>query len=180
MTIDSVVINRDGLIYEIRNITVDGLKNAIIENVWIDTYVKYIHVTFHTTYILDCYYKADGYLFSFPVHGDGKAHIVKENVVTELVLLFDIKKNEDEKDFINLKAYRYGFDQLNGTVYRFENLFNGDKVKSDIAHDLVNRNWRTTSGSFGRCLFDKVNDKIFNAIKTYLRSFPLEDIAILN
>ncbi|XP_045769770.1 uncharacterized protein LOC123870487 [Maniola jurtina] len=178
MSLDSVVINRDGLIYEIRNVTVDGLKDAIVENFWIDTYVKYIHITFRTTYVLDCHYKADGYLFSFPVHGDGKAHIVKKNVITELVLLFDIKKNEDNKDFINLKAFRYGFDQQHGTIYRFENLFNGDKVKSDIAHDLVNRNWRTTSSSFGRFLFDKVNEKIFNAIKIYLKSFPMEDIAI--
>lgn len=34
MILDSVVIKKDGLIYEIRNIQVDGLQNAVIDNFW--------------------------------------------------------------------------------------------------------------------------------------------------
>lgn len=34
MILDSVVMKKDGLIYEIRNVEVDGLKNAVIDNFW--------------------------------------------------------------------------------------------------------------------------------------------------
>lgn len=47
-----------------------------------------------------------------------------------MLLLFDFKKDENGKEIIELRDYRYGFDTAGGSVYRFENLFNGDKAKS--------------------------------------------------
>lgn len=46
-----------------------------------------------------------------------------------MLLLFDYKKDENGKETIELRDYRYGFE-TGGCAYRFENLFNGDKAKS--------------------------------------------------
>lgn len=40
---------------------------------------------------------------------------------------FDISKNKDGKDVINLKSYKYRFDVRDGAHYQLSNLFNGNK-----------------------------------------------------
>ncbi|XP_023934150.2 circadian clock-controlled protein daywake [Bicyclus anynana] len=179
MFIDSVKIQKDGLDFQIRNVEIEGLRNAVIDNVWIDTNLKYIHLTFHTNLNIDSDYTVGGHLFTFPVSGAGKAHMRKFNDTTEMLILFDFKKNENGEDVINLLDYRYGNDK-SGADYRFENLFNGDKAKSDLVHEFINRNWRTTTLSFGPYLYDKMNDILFNSCKSILGSAPVQDFAIVD
>lgn len=44
-------------------------------------------------------------------------------------------------------------------------------------HTFMNENWKAISQEFGDPMLEKPMEKIYNAIKTYLKSQPLEDIA---
>lgn len=51
-------------------------------------------------------------------------------------------------------------------------------VPGDMFHELVNKNWRIAVANYGKFVIIKVMEDIFQALKTYMRSQPLEDIAL--
>lgn len=53
-------------------------------------------------------------------------------------------------------------------------IFSGDAM-----HSFMNDQWAIISKEFGVPMIEKPVNKIFNAIKTYLHSQPLEEIAII-
>lgn len=55
-----------------------------------------------------------------------------EKLQVEIIIPFDIVKNEEGKDVMDLKSYYFGADAIDGVYYFLENLFNGDKVKSEF------------------------------------------------
>lgn len=51
-------------------------------------------------------------------------------------------------------------------------------VSGDMFHDIVNKNWRIAVANYGRFVTIEVMEDIFQAIKMYMRSQPLEDVAL--
>lgn len=45
-------------------------------------------------------------------------------------------------------------------------------------HALINQNWKLWYAEYEKFIYDKLNDKIFNAVRTYLNSQPLETISL--
>lgn len=49
-------------------------------------------------------------------------------------------------------------------------------VSGDAMLNFMNDNWKTMTLEFGLPIFDKPVQKIYNSVKTYLSSMPLEEI----
>ncbi|CAH2267223.1 jg14694 [Pararge aegeria aegeria] len=178
MEMDHVEVKAHKLHYEMWNTTVEGFNNTIIDDISIQKELKIMHISFHTNLVVTCDYNADGEVFAMPINGNGKAELIMNNLQVDLVILFDIVKNDEGKDIMDLKTYFFGADAVDGVHYYFENLFNGDKVKGDKALAFMNKSWRTIVANYGRFFTIKVMDDIFEAIKIYMRSCPLEDLAL--
>ncbi|KAH9630145.1 hypothetical protein HF086_004851 [Spodoptera exigua] len=101
-------------------------------------------------------------LLILPISGDGDVTIKIKNLGVTLTMPYDIVKNEQGKDVIELKSYKYTYENNENTHFKLTNLFNGNKQLK-----------------FGNPMLDKPVQKIYNAIKTYLRSQPLEEIAVV-
>ncbi|KAF9420005.1 hypothetical protein HW555_003599 [Spodoptera exigua] len=118
-------------------------------------------------------------LLILPISGDGDVTIKIKNLGVTLTMPYDIVKNEQGKDVIELKSYKYTYENNENTHFKLTNLFNGNKQLSDAMLTFMNENWKAISQEFGNPMLDKPVQKIYNAIKTYLRSQPLEEIAVV-
>lgn len=47
-------------------------------------------------------------------------------------MVFDITKNNEGKDIIDMKSYKYGYDVKDGANFYLGNLFNGNKAASKL------------------------------------------------
>ncbi|KAJ8723377.1 hypothetical protein PYW08_003289 [Mythimna loreyi] len=176
--IDVIKIDLSGLKLTIKDADIKGLKNTVVDKIKIDTEKKVIEFSFHAAPLtLKGKYKASGRLLLLPITGDGDMTLKIKNIEIKLTMLYDIIKNEDGKDVIDLKSYKYSFENNENTHFKLTNLFNGNKELSDAMHSFMNENWKAISQEFGTPTIEKPVLKIYTAIKTYLRSQPLEEIA---
>ncbi|XP_039758854.1 circadian clock-controlled protein daywake-like [Pararge aegeria] len=191
MHIKDIVFESTDMNYELRNIEIGGFNDTIIDDISINMPFKLMRLSFHTTLKVDCDYKLDGLLFGVPAFGEGKAYITLNNMKVEMILIFDIVKNEQGKDIMDIKTHIFGANAIGGVHTQLDNMFNGDKDKSkffflisltaisgEIFHALINENWRPIIANFGRSFSPTIIKGIFEAIKTYMRSRPLEDLAL--
>ncbi|XP_047531223.1 circadian clock-controlled protein daywake-like isoform X1 [Vanessa atalanta] len=179
MFIDSVnVKDQAGLKFDMQNVYIEGFKTATIDNISIDMNSRIIRLVFHADLSIKSSYRASGYLFSLPIFGHGDFLMRYDNVLTEMVIPFEIIKNTQGKNIINLKVYKYWFDVRGGGQFHLGNLYNNDTISSEGMHAIINQNWQLISMMYGGQMFDKINDNIFNAIRTYLHSQSLENIVL--
>ncbi|CAH1636530.1 unnamed protein product [Spodoptera littoralis] len=178
--IDVIKIDLSGLKLTVRDADVKGLKKSVIDKLKVDTAKKVIELTYHVApIVLKGKYKAGGMLLILPISGDGDVTIKIKNLAITLTMPYDIVKNEQGKDVIELKSYKYTYENNENTHFKLTNLFNGNKQLSDAMLTFMNENWKAISQEFGNPMLEKPVQKIYNAIKIYLKSQPLEEIAIV-
>ncbi|XP_023934080.2 circadian clock-controlled protein daywake [Bicyclus anynana] len=176
--IDDVIVHTPKFHYAWVNITVAGMKNAIFDKVSINREFKYIRVLFHTNMVMEFDYKCDGILLSLlRVYGDGIGNITLNDIQMEILFMYDIVKDDNGKDIMDLHTYYYGANSAGGVRYYFSNIFDGDVKKSELLLDTMNESWRIFMSNFGGYFNRKITDKLYYALKIYLRSCPLEEIA---
>ncbi|XP_045776069.1 circadian clock-controlled protein daywake-like [Maniola jurtina] len=176
MHLDYIEVKKNKLHYQMWNTIVEGFNNTIFDDISMD--FKVLRISFHSNLVCNCDYKCDGEVYRFPVIGDGKSEIKMNNLQVEIVISFEVIKNEQGKDIMNLKSFFYGADALDGVHHYFGNMFNGNEALSVPAHKLMNATWRTLVANYGRFFTIKIVEEIFKAIKIFMRSWPLEDLAI--
>ena len=52
-------------------------------------------------------------------------------------------------------------------------------ISGDVMLNFMNQNWKTLTDEFGTPVLDQPQQRIFNAIRDYLKAQPLEEIAIV-
>ncbi|XP_052742416.1 circadian clock-controlled protein daywake-like [Bicyclus anynana] len=177
MELDYIEVRANKLHYEMRNTILEGLNNTIIDDISIDMAFKIMRVSFHTNLVVNCDYNCDGEVFGLPVIGNGTSQIIMNNLQVEIILLFDVAKNDQGKDIISLKKYFYGADAIDGVHHYFGNLFNGDLKLSGLAHAVINKNWRTIVANYGRFFTGNFMDDMFEVMKKYMRTWPIDVLA---
>ncbi|XP_052741064.1 uncharacterized protein LOC128198678 [Bicyclus anynana] len=155
------------------------MKNAIFDKVSVNQQLKYIRVLFHTTMVMELDYKCDGVLLSLlRVYGDGKGNITLNDIQMEILFMYDIVKDDNGKDVMDLHTYYYGANSVGGVRYYFSNIFDGDVKKSELLLNILNESWRIIMGNFGGYFNRKITDKLFEVLKIYMRSCALEELAL--
>ncbi|XP_050348485.1 circadian clock-controlled protein daywake-like [Nymphalis io] len=177
MFIDLVhVEDREGLQFDMRNVYIEGLKRATIDKVSVDMNSRIMRLAFHADFSIKSSYTASGYLFSLPIIGHGNFAMKYDDVLIDMIIPFEITKDTQGKNIMNLKEYQYWYDVRGGGQFNLGDLYYKDTVTSERMHAIINQKWKTFSVLYGRFMFDKINDKIFNAIRTYIRSQSLDNI----
>ncbi|XP_069358062.1 uncharacterized protein [Maniola hyperantus] len=177
MSIDFLKIKKYGLNYEMKNLEVEGLKSADIDKVSIDMDLKTLGISFKSSLTITGDYTASGVLFTLPVSGDGEFEIKINDTKIEMLCLYDIVKNKDGYEIMNLTNYIYGFSVTGDVHYRYENVYNNVKEKKKKLHSLLNGYTTIMVSKFGDYYISKITEKIFTAVKVYLTSQNLKDLA---
>ncbi|XP_052741097.1 uncharacterized protein LOC112043059 [Bicyclus anynana] len=175
MVFDGLNINEKRFKHIWNTTYVHGLGKSIIDELSVNLNTKLIRLVFRSDMLLQSHYIQEGHLLSTPVEGAGKLRMEFDNVRMEMVMPFDILKDFFGRDIIDLKDFRYGFEMQGARLY-FGNLFYGNNELSRKTHMAINKNWKQLTTIYGPYVFDKTNDKIFNAIRTYLHYLPLETV----
>ncbi|CAB3254680.1 unnamed protein product [Arctia plantaginis] len=177
--IDIINIDLSGLKLTVKDAEIKGLSKSTIDKVQFDSSKKVMQFAFNVPIVLKGKYKASGKLLILPISGDGDITLKIKKIEIFLTMVYEIIKNENGKDVIDLKSYKFTYENRVNTHFKLTNLFNGNKVLSDAMHSFMNDQWAAITQEFGIPMLEKPVKKIFNAIKTYLRSQPLEEIAII-
>ncbi|CAH2084833.1 unnamed protein product [Euphydryas editha] len=178
MLIDPTELKIDGTIQELNNIQVEGLENATINELRFIEPLKIIRLSFDTTFVFNYDYIVEGFLFMQPIVGEGPATVKIKNIQTDMIFFYDIIKKENGKHKLVIKDYRFGFNIKDSVEYNYMNLFHGDKKKNDLVNDFLNKNWTIITNVFGTYFYDMIYQKMFKAIRKYMRSQNLEDIVL--
>lgn len=64
--------------------------------------------------------------------------------------------------------------------FKFENLFNGDKLLSDTIHKVANENWKEISQDINHGLEDACSLVAFEFAKKIFNNVPVYDIFLQN
>lgn len=87
-------------------------------------------------------YKMTGQILYLPISGEGRANISMQGVTSRHEVTGDyFTKPEDGQTYINITDYKIRFKPKR-VMYKFDNLFNGDKVLGDNMVRFMNQNWK--------------------------------------
>ncbi|XP_049872279.1 circadian clock-controlled protein daywake-like [Pectinophora gossypiella] len=176
MQIDHIIIDLAGLKADISNSTVKGMKESNITMINVDTTKMQLLVSWECDVIMKGNYKASGHLLIIPVSGDGDITLQLYKLHIDMTTNYNISKNDDGKDFMDLMNYKFTFDVKRIPRIDITNLFNGNKGLSDTLFTFVSQNWKLLSREFGRPMLIKPIKKVYETLKLYLKSQPLDDL----
>lgn len=179
MDIKSIKVDLAGLKLNVADATLKGLKNGIFEKVKFNMKKNQLEMKMSFQNLeLKGKYVASGRLLILPISGDGMLTIKLKHLILDSVLPFEIVKNAEGKDVIELKSYKFKFDARESVNFHLTNLFNGNKELSDAMHNFMNSNWKAVAEEFGRPIIDETFKIIFNSIKNFFNHQALEDVTI--
>ncbi|CAG9137437.1 unnamed protein product [Plutella xylostella] len=179
MLVDEIKIELAGLILNMRDLDIVGLKRSKIEKLDVDMKKQQIHLVYGSDIVMKGRYKAAGRLLILPISGDGNCNIKLKNLKTDLTMPFTIVKNKDGVEVIELSSYKFKFEVRDYAHFDLTNLFNGNKLLGETMLTFINTNWKTLMTEFGKPVLDSAIKNVYSAIKTYLKNQPLQDIVNL-
>ncbi|XP_004932669.1 circadian clock-controlled protein daywake isoform X1 [Bombyx mori] len=177
--VEAIKVDLAGLKLALTDAQITGMKDTIIDKLSVDLAKKQIQVICHVSVYLKGKYKASGKLLILPITGDGDTTIKLKNLRIQMIYPFNLVKNSEGKDVIDLSSYRYSYDVKDNAHFHMTNLFNGNKQLGDVMLTFMNQNWKALTQEFGKPLLEIPMEMVYNTVKTYLKSQPLEDIANL-
>lgn len=87
-------------------------------------------------------YKMTGQIIYLPIIGEGRTNISMQDLASRHEVIGEyFTKPEDGETYINITDYKIKFKPKRLT-FKFDNLFNGDKVLGDNMNRFMNQNWK--------------------------------------
>lgn len=85
-------------------------------------------------------YTMNGQILVLPIRGEGYANVSMHEMITRHELYGDYFTGNDGNKYLNVTKYSIKFKPKRVT-FRFDNLFNGDKILSSTMNKFMNDNW---------------------------------------
>ncbi|XP_069357976.1 protein takeout-like [Maniola hyperantus] len=174
LEIDIFSFEKDGVLLEIKDTKVHGLKNLIIDELRSYSNLSLAHIVFRTDLLYTGFYKVNGSIFFQPINGEGGYWSSLKNVEIELFIPYDIVKNAKGVEFIEASNYNFRFDVKDNAQFHFDNLYYGDIERSELMHYLLNQHWKFVTTQYGRAVISNLVDSIAKEYKSYFRLVPLK------
>jgi Haemolymph juvenile hormone binding protein (JHBP) len=86
-------------------------------------------------------YEMNGMIIFLPIEGRGKANISMHQLSSRHELFGDYFTKPDGETYINITDYKITFKPKRVT-FKFENLFNGDKILGEEMNKFMNQQWK--------------------------------------
>ncbi|XP_075975237.1 circadian clock-controlled protein daywake-like [Anticarsia gemmatalis] len=176
LNMDDMAFDLHGLQFTMKDGTLKGLKNTIIDGAEWDAGKKHFTINFHTDVSVKGAYTAGGRVLILPITGDGQLKIKLKNLQIKMQIDFDtVKKGDNEH--VKPKKYSFEFEVKDDAHFHLTNLFNGNKQLSEAMLTFLNDNWKQISSEFGQPLVNNVAKKLYKNIGVFFDKMPLNEIA---
>ncbi|MBQ5153894.1 hypothetical protein EGM85_11620, partial [Macrococcus caseolyticus] len=142
MEFDVIKVDQGGLSLTFKDTAVTGMKGCNVDGVKHDLSKGKQSVTIRCTVELNGDYKLDGQLLVLPIKGEGKYKINIRDIVIKASTALSTVDGDDGKKHWNIDNWHFTHQTKTGATFKFENLFNGNKVLAGPVEDFVNTNWR--------------------------------------
>lgn len=149
MKVHSVIIDQGGnnsrfnVKSSFKDVVISGLSSSKLLRVAIkfDKFkIKSEMYTDHLDFVGD--YDMAGQILYLPLKGEGNANISMQQLTSRHEITGDYFTNPDDGEtYINVTDYKIRFKPKRVT-FKFENLFNGDKVLGNTMNRFMNQNWK--------------------------------------
>lgn len=147
LKIDYVVVDQDGgttafnLKSSFRNAQIDGLAQSTIPRAAVK-FKKFAMKAESFTNQLDFYghYTMNGQVLILPIRGEGFANVSMHELTTRHEIFGDYFTGSDGNKYVNITKYSIKF-KPKWVKFRFDNLFNGDRLLGDTMNKFMNENW---------------------------------------
>ncbi|XP_061397268.1 circadian clock-controlled protein daywake-like [Musca vetustissima] len=125
----------------LHNLEVKGLRDLRVENVSFDLNELFAKATLVVPKLnIHSDYTITGRILSLALNGNGKAFIRAEHLEVKLLIRFKLR-DEDGLTFMDVDKLHAEIKEVGGFGIRLDNLFHGQKVLEESAHDVFNENW---------------------------------------
>lgn len=85
-------------------------------------------------------YTMNGQILVLPIRGSGFANVSMNQLTTRHELHGEYYQGDDNNTYVNITSYKIKF-KPKWVKFRFDNLFNGDRILGDTMNRFMNDNW---------------------------------------
>ncbi|CAH2047685.1 unnamed protein product, partial [Iphiclides podalirius] len=155
-----------------------GLKDCKIES------IKHDRIKGKQTLVLRCSmalegdYVLDGQLLILPVQGKGKYSIKIRDIVIKTITDLTTEQGGDGKPHWKIVKWRDSFQVKGGATFRFDNLFNGNKVLAEPVVDFANTNWKDVMQEIAPPIVHAIVAEVFKNVEALYKAVPADQLYI--
>ncbi|XP_021924757.1 protein takeout-like [Zootermopsis nevadensis] len=147
--VEEVVVRDSGITIAARNFTIEGAKEAVLQDVRVDFEKLTISLQFQMpTLTFRRSYEISGKLVALPINGKGNFNSSFDDLKVKYVTYYNFTKHDDGNTYLQPYDYEMSFDTKVASLY-FENLFNGNKLLGDAMNNFIKENWRIVLDQIG-------------------------------
>ncbi|KAK9504240.1 hypothetical protein O3M35_010615 [Rhynocoris fuscipes] len=152
-----------GLTMALRDCKVTGLKHAQFIAARTDLNRRHIEWDFYHPFItIAGKYDMAGQVLVLPIRGRGTANITLTNMKTMFKFDFDLVKRDDGEEYMKVTKTDIDTD-IGHAIFRFNNLFNGDRLLGESMNRFLNDNWKEVVKELGAPVVDSIS-QVFEII----------------
>ncbi|XP_077291393.1 circadian clock-controlled protein daywake-like [Arctopsyche grandis] len=177
LKVDNIRVNQPALKVQFEDAFISGLKSCKVNEFRIDPKSKKMYFNYTKNGSFNGKYQVDGRILIIPIKGEGDASIKFTNLNYYFIMDYDTVKGDDGKNHWKILKHQATYN-TEKAVYRFGNLFGGNKQLSDTAHKVVNDNWQLIFNDMSPPIMKKVIRSVVNVISKFFESFPIDDIIL--
>ncbi|XP_041973132.1 circadian clock-controlled protein daywake-like [Aricia agestis] len=173
--LNDIVINEPNLKITLSNPKLSGLSKLTLKEFQLDA--KDIEADFVLNFVSDFHvaadYVADGKILILPIQGKGASTIDVQKMSCNITSKIKIHKDSEKFNHMKLSSPSYTYD-IGSTVFRFENLFNGNKELSETTHKFANENWKQLMDDLAPPVIKQIATAIVKNINAFLSKIRID------
>ncbi|KAF6207064.1 hypothetical protein GE061_018302 [Apolygus lucorum] len=152
-----------GINMSLKDSKVTGLKSALFQAARTDLKNKHIEWDFFHPYLtIIGKYDITGQVLLLPVRGSGTSNITLTNMKSVFKFDFVLETRADGLEYMKVTNTRLDTD-IGKAYFRFNNLFNGDRLLGESMNRFINENSREVIKELGAPVIDSVS-QVFEII----------------
>lgn len=117
-------------------------------------------------------YNMKGQILVLPIVGEGFANISMNELITRHEMQGEYFQGKDNNTYINVTSYKMKF-MPKWVIFRFDNLFNGDKALGETMNKFMNANWDIVFTGLIPGYEEKFGEKFKNVANILFHQVPV-------
>lgn len=115
----------------------------------------------------------NGQILVLPIRGEGFANVSMNELTTRHELKGDYYTGSDNLTYLNITEYKIKF-KPKWVIFRFDNLFNGDKLLGETMNKFMNDNWEIVFSNLIPGYEERFGDKFRDVSNILFSKVPVD------
>ncbi|KAG7299236.1 hypothetical protein JYU34_017794 [Plutella xylostella] len=170
--------DQNGLKLTFKDTTVTGMKGCAVDAIKHDVKKGKLAATIRCSVVLRGDYKMSGRMLVLPISGEGK-HVIKiRDIIIKAYADFVTAPGADGKPHWHITDWHHTFTVKTNTHFKFENLFNGNKLLAEPVAQFANSNWRSVMQELGPPVVHAIVSRTVDSVEALFKAVPADELAL--